>query len=64
MYGIENPPPPVPLSEGDKEGRGRGGCKLVLVKTGIARKKHNPLNRSTELTTKSPFVKGDLNGII
>ena len=44
MYGIENPPPPVPLSEGDKEGRGRGGCKLVLVKTGIARKKHNPLN--------------------
>ncbi len=37
MYGIENPPPPVPLSEGDKGGRGRGRCK-------IARKKHNPLN--------------------
>ena len=32
---------------------GKGGCKIT---TG----KHTPLNRSTELTTKSPFVKGDL----
>src|SRR3989338_3931531 len=47
--------PISPLTKGD-----RGGCKLVLVKTGIAQKKHNPLNRSTELTTKSPFFKGGL----
>jgi len=42
-------PPPVPLQRGIKGED--GGCKLVLVKTGIAQKKHNPLN--------PPFLRGN-----
>src|SRR3989339_1635501 len=71
MYGIENPPcrTSAPACHHNvRRGRltyhrGLGGCKLVLVKTGIATEKHNPLNRSTELTTKSPFIKGDNAGL-
>jgi len=32
MYGIENPPAPVSLSERDKWGRGLGGCKITTGK--------------------------------
>ena len=42
-----------PLKNGDS-----GGCKITLIEKDD-KKKHNPLNRSTELTTKSSFAKGD-----
>jgi len=48
MYGIDNPLPPVPLSEGDKGGRGLGGCNITQENT---------------QPPESPFFNGDLNEI-